>query len=516
MLSVFRQNANSWFMMLLFAIITFVFIFTFGSWGGGDVSGDLPWAARVNGRIITQAQFQAMYSTTFRNMSAFQPGFTLKQAKEMDLKNTVLDRLVGTELLAQEAAERGLFISDEEVVEEIKRRYFRDGEFDPEEYKRIVNGVFQTNEARFEAQVQRDLLGERLENLLRESQQVSPAEIRELYNTRNDRVNLEVLRIDPQFWGDSYTEPSDDDAKAWADSHTVEVKDYYDGHMNRYRRPPTATVSQIVVKVDPDAGEDVKKTAREKIDGAKKRLDGGEDFAKVAKDVSEDNSADKGGVVGQMAKGDMAAALDNAAFSIPEDTVSDVIETPLGLYLLKVSDRKPEEVKELDDVKVEIAKILMRDDVINAKAKAAAEAALEQAKAGTALADIQIDGFSGSLTERNDNRKAPRVEETKYFDRKSRYIPRVGISDELAKEAFALSEDNPLAGKVYDVSKRLFVVKLKERERPDPEKFEASKSAIENELLNARRQQVVDQFVKELKTTAEIVKNQKVLGYGDA
>ena len=64
MLSVFRQNANSWFMMLLFAIITFVFIFTFGSWGGGDVSGDLPWAARVNGRIITQAQFQAMYSTT--------------------------------------------------------------------------------------------------------------------------------------------------------------------------------------------------------------------------------------------------------------------------------------------------------------------------------------------------------------------------------------------------------------------------------------------------------------------
>jgi peptidyl-prolyl cis-trans isomerase D len=485
MLSVFRQNANSWFMMLLFAIITFVFIFTFGSWGGGDVSGDLPWAARVNGRIITQAQFQAMYSTTFRNMSAFQPGFTLKQAKEMDLKNTVLDRLVGTELLAQEAAERGLFISDEEVVEEIKRRYFRDGEFDPEEYKRIVNGVFQTNEARFEAQVQRDLLGERLENLLRESQQVSPAEIRELYNTRNDRVNLEVLRIDPQFWGDSYTEPSDDDAKAWADSHTVEVKDYYDGHMNRYRRPPTATVSQIVVKVDPDAGEDVKKTAREKIDGAKKRLDGGEDFAKVAKDVSEDNSADKGGVVGQMAKGDMAAALDNAAFSIPEDTVSDVIETPLGLYLLKVSDRKPEEVKELDDVKVEIAK-------------------------------IQIDGFSGSLTERNDNRKAPRVEETKYFDRKSRYIPRVGISDELAKEAFALSEDNPLAGKVYDVSKRLFVVKLKERERPDPEKFEASKSAIENELLNARRQQVVDQFVKELKTTAEIVKNQKVLGYGDA
>ncbi len=66
MLSVFRSNTNNWLMIGVFIAITFVFVFTFGSWGGGNISGELPIAATVNGEVIPMSQFRVQYAQTAR------------------------------------------------------------------------------------------------------------------------------------------------------------------------------------------------------------------------------------------------------------------------------------------------------------------------------------------------------------------------------------------------------------------------------------------------------------------
>ena len=71
MLSVFRSNTNNWLMILVFIAITFVFVFTFGSWGGGNISGDLPVAATVNGEVIPMSHFRVQYAQTFRTQTMF-------------------------------------------------------------------------------------------------------------------------------------------------------------------------------------------------------------------------------------------------------------------------------------------------------------------------------------------------------------------------------------------------------------------------------------------------------------
>ena len=126
MLNVFRQHANNWFMVLIFALITFVFVFTFGSWGGGNVSGQMAVAATVNGHAISASQFRNQYQGAMRNMQMYQPGFTPEKAREQGLSAKVLDHLVDQELLAQAAEKRGLSIGDEELADLIHKQLERE------------------------------------------------------------------------------------------------------------------------------------------------------------------------------------------------------------------------------------------------------------------------------------------------------------------------------------------------------------------------------------------------------
>lgn len=514
MLSVLRQNANNWFMVLVFAAIGVTFVFTFGSWGGGNIAADVPVAATVNSKVIPQAEFHTLYANTFRNMQYYRPGYTPEQAKQEDLRGTVLDRLIQQELLAQAAEQRGIVISDDEVVKTVKERYFKDGKFDREEYRRIVNGVFQTTEARFEESLKRELMARRMESVLTDGQQVSPTELKDAFEARYNRVNLEILRIDPAFYAVA-KELDDKTIEAFANENGAKVEAFYNEHINRYRKQKQVKARHILIKADEGAAADVKAAAKKKAEDALARVRGGEDFAKVAGEVSEDGSKSKGGDLGFFGPGTMVPQFDEKAFSMEKGEVSDIVETRFGYHVIKVEDFTEPEIKALDSVKNEIAKQLLVEARQLEKAKAAAEKALADARAGTALAELTIDGFTGKLNEKNDNLSAPRVEETGWFNDSARFVPRVGLSDEVTKAAFALTEESPIAGQVFEVSGRFFVVRLKAREKPDFAKFEMEKDQIESGLLSVRKGRVVEEFVKELKSDAIVEKNESLVVYSD-
>jgi parvulin-like peptidyl-prolyl isomerase len=95
------------------------------------------------------------------------------------------------------------------------------------------------------------------------------------------------------------------------------------------------------------------KQKRSKAEDVLKRVRGGEDFAKLAKEFSTDTvSAEKGGDLGWFGPGDMVPEFEKAAYALKPGEVSDVVETKFGYHIIKLENRKSEakEGKQVEQV----------------------------------------------------------------------------------------------------------------------------------------------------------------------
>ncbi len=106
-----------------------------------------------------------------------------------------------------------------------------------------------------------------------------------------------------------------------------DIKAYYDSHKDDFTVNTQVKISQIVVKTE----DEVKKV--------QDRLKAGEDFAKVAADMSVDKtSAKSGGSLGVFKKGDLSPELEEAVFRLKKGEVSMPIKLKDGMHILKVVD----------------------------------------------------------------------------------------------------------------------------------------------------------------------------------
>jgi parvulin-like peptidyl-prolyl isomerase len=119
-----------------------------------------------------------------------------------------------------------------------------------------------------------------------------------------------------------------------------QVNDIYVQYKDKFVGPPQVRASRVLIKMDPTTTAEEKAAKKKAIDAARARVMKGEDFAKVAAEVSEDvSSADKGGDVGWFSQGADEANFDDMAFHTKLNAVSPVFVTPLGYEFLKVTDQ---------------------------------------------------------------------------------------------------------------------------------------------------------------------------------
>jgi len=118
-----------------------------------------------------------------------------------------------------------------------------------------------------------------------------------------------------------------------------EIDDIYLKNKDSFNIPEKVRASRILIHMDDTASAQEKAAKKKAIDKAHDRVAHGEDFGKVAAEVSEDQSSKpKGGDIGYFAKGDNPdAGFDDVAFNTKEGAVSPVFLTPLGYQFIKVT-----------------------------------------------------------------------------------------------------------------------------------------------------------------------------------
>jgi parvulin-like peptidyl-prolyl isomerase len=126
----------------------------------------------------------------------------------------------------------------------------------------------------------------------------------------------------------------------------TDTKKYYDENPAKFEQPEMVRASHILLATrDPATGTDLsdeKKAAKRKeLEGILKRARAGEDFAKLAKEYSEDpGSKDKGGEY-KFPRGQMVPEFEAAAFSLKTNQVSDIVTTSFGYHIIKLSEKIP-------------------------------------------------------------------------------------------------------------------------------------------------------------------------------
>lgn len=130
-----------------------------------------------------------------------------------------------------------------------------------------------------------------------------------------------------------------------------EAKEFYNNNTQRYKQGERVEASHILVE------------SKDKADELYNQLQNGASFADLAKNNSIDNrSAENGGKLGFIEKGQFIEKFEEVAFNLEVGTISEPVETEYGYHIIKVSDKKEASTKSFEEVKSQI-----KDQLFNQK-----------------------------------------------------------------------------------------------------------------------------------------------------
>lgn len=394
MLTYMRKHSRSWFIKLIFGAI----IVTFVAWGGSSyLSKEQNKVAKIDKHIITIQQYSKAYSDTLRAYEQqYGSMMTPETVKMLKLKEKVLDELINTYIMAQEAKRIGMTITDAELQDAIQSvpAFVSGGAFDMERYRTILD-QFQLTPQQFEDQQRQQMIRERLYNLITENVFVSKAEIEATFHERQDDYELEFITLTP----DGYTQgivPTENEIAAWYDTHkeaykvppkttiayitfeaaraldgvnvtTEEAQDFYDNHKTDYMIPAKVRARQIVINLPEDADEKVFAARQQEAKALYEQAKTASDFAALAKEKSQDPiSAAKGGDMGLLEKDKLPEDLGQILFAMKPGEVRGPVRTGKGFMIVKVEEKSEAQERPLEEVMGQVMQTLTERKAVDA------------------------------------------------------------------------------------------------------------------------------------------------------
>jgi peptidyl-prolyl cis-trans isomerase C len=269
--------------------------------------------AVVNGTVIPRAEFDRGMTRAYQQIA--RTGRSLNESQLPEVKKGVVESLINQELLYQETQNKSVKVEDKEIdqqMDALKKQFPSEKEYS------AALAKMNLSEADIKSQIAKGLA------------------IQQFIDTKF----VQKITV------------SDDETKA-----------HYNNNLDLFKQPEKVRAMHILVMVAPQATEEQKATAREKLKEVQNKLGKGEDFEALAKEYSEGPSGAKGGDLGYFSRGQMVPPFEEVAFSLKAGEVSDIVETRFGYHLIKVVDKKPGSTTSYEEVKDNLKQYMKQQKV---------------------------------------------------------------------------------------------------------------------------------------------------------
>jgi peptidyl-prolyl cis-trans isomerase D len=407
----------------------------------------------------------------------------------------------------EQADRMGLTVSDNELLDyfhqgEIGRQLYPNGKYVGRDQAATI--IYQNtglSPEKFQAAVKEDLMIRKVLALIQGEVTVPESEVQQEFTKQNVKVKFDYAIVDRAELAKKVT-VTDPELRAYFEKNkpsfqdsipekrkisymvidatkipvTITDADYqkaYQQNQEQYKTPEEVDVRHILVKTEEQAKD------------IKKQLEGGADFAALAKKYSEDpGSKDTGGLYKNVQHGKMVPEFDKAAFSLPVGKISDPVKTSFGYHILKVDAHRPAGQRSLAEVKPEIESQLRAQMEQQAAEKLATQVLADARSAGMAKAAAQ---HNLTLT-------------TTDFVAADAALPGLGVAPDAMQQIFGFQKDTPSRA---DAGENVVIADVLDVHPRSTPTFEQAKSQVEERFRQERASQMLGQKVQELADKAK-------------
>ena len=477
------------------------------------------------------------------------------------LRALVIEGLIQRWLLIEDAERLGIRVSDDEVTRELSKGLARvslpvdiesgmfsyklgltqppegparamgvsdpkTNKFDYERYKKWVQRVSNKTLKDFREYAATEELAARMRGIVKARVRVSEQEAYGEFTQNSAKISVDYIELSNE-WYQRHADASSEAVGKWAEANAKELDEAW-GEKKDDFAPECRKARHILARID-DAASDkeaAKKKARAKLDAAKQRIDKGDDFATVAREMSEDaQSAPHGGelgcfAAGKLAKPNTAKAVDDAAFALEKGKMSGPLESSFGLHLVKVDDVLKGEAAEKEG-----KALVAREHYLKAEGdRQAAEAAkqiLAAVKGGKTLQqalDDQLASMLAPTSDKGDKDKGDKEQGKPKKDDKPQgdaERPKIATSKEFnvagppmqgaenpagaARACFAVEKPGSPCSDVIKLYDGYAVAVLKEKLPIDPKEWETQRALIMAAMRDEKQRDALISYVHELR-----------------
>jgi peptidyl-prolyl cis-trans isomerase D len=358
---------------------------------GYQNSNDANTIAKVGALVVTQQEFeQAQRQQIDRYRQMLGEQFDQKMFDTPEAKQSILDSLIAEKALGTEVVRSHLTVSDlalQQEIAQIPGLVSSDGKFDFDRYKGLLAAQGMTPEM-YDARLRSDMAMQQLSGAIQSTAFAPRAVTTRLSDIRDQErevqeLMLPVAQFVPQvkvtdemvkaFYdknGKFFEIPEQAkieyvvlDAAAVGDQVSVsdaDVSAYYAANLQRFTAPETRRISHILIAANKDASAADKAAAKVKAEAILAQVrKAPADFAKIARAQSQDPaSAEMGGDLDMIEKGALPKPMEDAAYSLKQGQISDLVVSDFGFHIVTVTELKAASVKPLPDVKLAITQDL--------------------------------------------------------------------------------------------------------------------------------------------------------------